>query len=277
MMQPEYENYDHLEPVPGCYSYSFVLVVFLALQSLRVFVKRYATPTSVAEQDRWKWQNIQISWCHSTITGLGSLYCFYNYPELSQDMVAFHNPTSYAIAAFSTGYFFSDFVDIVSNFRRKILWEILLHHIAGLLLLVYNISSCRYIGYTIAALLAEVHSISLHLRKLMQMAGVSFQNPFYILNNVLNFILFITFRFVAITWITFGMFWDRDRVSTTYFCLLCFTLLAIWGINIVLLWRLIKNDILRNLNPAESTGDGKDAHSSRSNAENNNRGKYKAM
>lgn len=139
--------------------------------------------------------------------------------------------------------------------------------------------TCRYIGYTLAALLAEVHSISLHLRKLMQMLGVSFQNPFYRLNNVLNFVLFITFRIVAITWITLGLYWDHERVSTVYFYLLCVTILIIWIINLVLLWRLVKNDILRNVNTAAPTGNGKDAcnQNSHSKVENNDKDKVKTM
>lgn len=148
----------------------------------------------------------------------------------------------------------------------------------GLLLLVYNVVSCRYIGYTNAALLAEVHSISLHARKLMQIAGVSFQNPFYKMNSVLNFAFFFIFRIFAIAWITFGMFWDRDRVSTVYFYLLGVTLSVIWVINVVLLWRLIKNDILHSQNTAEPTSNGTDArtYNAHSTAENNNRGKHKA-
>lgn len=111
------------------------------------------------------------------------------------------------------------------------------------------------------------------------MLGVSFQNPFYRLNNVLNFVLFITFRLVAITWIALGLYWDRERVSTEYFYLLFVTIFVIWIINMVLLWRLIKNDILRNLNTAAPTGNGKDVctQNSHSKVENNDKDKVKTV
>lgn len=76
-MKPDHENnYERLDQtqISSNVGYGVVLISFLSLQGLRVFVKRYATPASVGEKNRWKWQNIQLSWCHSTITGLGSLY-----------------------------------------------------------------------------------------------------------------------------------------------------------------------------------------------------------
>lgn len=112
---------------------------------------------------------------------------------------------------------------------------------------IYNLTVCRYIGYTNVALLVEVHSVSLHLRKMMQMAGVSFHNIIYRLNNIVNLIMFLGFRMLAIAWISVGMIWYNKRMSTFYIFLLCSTMFVMWVINLILFWRLIKSDFLRNM------------------------------
>lgn len=125
--------------------------------------------------------------------------------------------------------------------------EVLLHHVAVLSIFTYNITVCRYIGYTNVALLVEVHSISLHLRKMMQMYGVSFHNIIYRLNNIINLIMFLGFRMLAIVWSTLGLLRHNNRMSTFYVFILGCTMFVMWIINLILLWRLIKSDILRNM------------------------------
>lgn len=255
-MNPEFENYELLEPIPRIYGYSGALVSFLAFLCIRPAVERYAIPDSVTEGNRWKWKNILLSWSHSFVVGAWVLSCFYFYPEVTQDLIAFHNPYSYGVVSFATGYFFSDFLDIVLNFQAKANWEVLLHHVAVLSIFLYNITACRYIGYTNVALLVEVHSVSMHLRKMMQLAGVSFQNRFYKANNVVNILMFLGFRIFALVWITYALMWNSERMSTFYFKLLSATMFVMWVINLVLLWRLIKSDILRNLHKGQSVENG---------------------
>ena len=109
----------------------------------------------------------------------------------------------------------------------------------------YNLLTSRCIGYNVIALLCEVNTIFLHSRKLLQMQGLSFTHFLYRAASYMNLITFLCCRFVALTWIIHGMYHLGNRVSAAYYWTLAASMFVMWGINIVLFWRLLKNDILR--------------------------------
>lgn len=137
---------------------------------------------------------------------------------------------------------------------------------------VYNIAACRFIGYTNVALLVEVHSVSMHLRKMMQLTGFSFQNRFYRANNFVNILMFLVFRVFVLAWITYALIYQSERMSTFYHYLLSTTMFVMWVINLILLWRLIKSDILRNLSKRQSVENGVHKYSTTGNDNNNKAG-----
>ena len=144
-----------------------------------------------------------------------------------------------------------------------------------LMIFLYNITECRYIGYTLVALLVEVNSIFLHLRKLMQMMQIPFDHPVYRTNVVLNLASFVCFRYLALVWITYGIIAYNDRMSTTYTSIIIGVMFVMWIINSVLFLRLLKNDIYRNTAAAKkpeklSLEDDAECSSDNNNANNNN-------
>ena len=130
---------------------------------------------------------------------------------------------------------------------------------------LYNVLSSRCISYNIIALLAEVNSIFLHTRKLLQMRKWSFDHWLYKGNLWLNLITFIPCRFGAVAWINYGMYHEGHRVSPAYFWTLATAIFVMWGINIFLFWRLLKNDVLRG----NESPDGKAAVENGINSNNN--------
>lgn len=111
----------------------------------------------------------------------------------------------------------------------------------------YNIAQCRCIAFNVVALLAEVNTIFLHSRKLLQMCEISFSHWLYRLNSCMNLFTFVSCRFLCLTWIVYGMFIWYNRVSPIYLVVLGSSMFVMWVINVVLFWRLICSDILRPL------------------------------
>lgn len=111
----------------------------------------------------------------------------------------------------------------------------------------YNVVQCRCVAYNVVALLAEVNTIFLHSRKLLQMSRISFSHWLYRLNAFMNIFTFVSCRFLCLTWIVYGMFIWYNRVTPVYLCVLGSAMFVMWVTNVILFWRLICSDLLRPL------------------------------
>lgn len=109
----------------------------------------------------------------------------------------------------------------------------------------YNVVQCRCIAYNVIALLAEVNSIFLHARKLLQMSGWEFTGWLYRANAAANLASFVPCRFGGLAWIIYGMTQWNDRVGLIYLYLLGTAIVVLWVTNTILYWRLICSDVLR--------------------------------
>lgn len=123
------------------------------------------------------------------------------------------------------------------------LFPLALLQVAGMF--IYNLLTSLCISYNVIALLCEVNTIFLHSRKLLQMCKFSFTHWLYRSVSQLNLFTFVSCRFVALFWISYGMFIYPERVSAVYFYSLLMSLIVMWPINIILFWRILKNDVLR--------------------------------
>ena len=74
-----------------------------------------------------------------------------------------------------------------------------------------------------------------------------FDHWFYRAATWANLISFAIFRFGSISVIYYGMIYMRHRVSPAYFTLLAMSIFVMSTINVILFWRLFKNDVLRPL------------------------------
>ncbi|KAG5447300.1 TLC domain-containing protein 2 [Clonorchis sinensis] len=217
-------------------------------KSLDQALQGYSPPPEVARKGPdsvWKWRNMMVSWVHALLVGTWDILCFYYYPSLMNDLVEHVVPFTYYMVAISTGYFLFDFWDMYKQRKVFKLLELSLHHFAVLSAFIYNLLTVKFIGYTVVALLAEVNSIFLHTRKLMQMHRVSFTNPMYRFNAVLNLITFAGCRGYCLFRITYGMYMEPHRMSPFYLVLLCFSMGIMNILNPILFWILFRNDFLR--------------------------------
>jgi len=109
---------------------------------------------------------------------------------------------------------------------------------------IVHLVICRYISYSAIALLAEVNSIFLHFRKLLQMAGVAFSRLLYRANAAANLVSFASCRFVCLVWIVYGIVVWRSRIGLVYMFAISVATFVMYVINLVLFWRLLCSDVL---------------------------------
>lgn len=234
-----------LGPIPVVYGYAGILLSVCFFQSLNQIVLRLVgCPKTVGRENVWKWRNLVVSWTHALIVGVWDLTCFFWYPELVSDLISYHNFYIYSMVAFSTGYFLHDLIDIVVNKQSSSMWEVIPHHVAITTMFIANLVHCHCIAYSVIALLAEVNTVFLHSRKLLQMAGVAFDRPLYRANAALNLATFVTCRFVCLVWIGYGIICWRELVGRFYIIAAWLAMIVMCPINAVLFWRLLCSDVL---------------------------------
>jgi len=111
-------------------------------------------------------------------------------------------------------------------------------------MLIVHLVSCRYIAYSAVALIAEINTIFLHFRKLLQMAGTSFSHLLYRINAAANLVSFVSCRFVCLFWILYGIVVYNSRISWAYMMAISSCAAVMLVINAVLFWRLLCSDVL---------------------------------
>ncbi|WAR02044.1 TLCD2-like protein [Mya arenaria] len=111
----------------------------------------------------------------------------------------------------------------------------------------YNVHYQMYIPYTIIALMVEVNSVFLHARKLMQLNQWSFNHWLYKFVIVLNLITFVGFRLYGVYLVGKYVYIIWDKFTVVYQVFIVITMGVMYLINPILFWRLVKNDVIRNL------------------------------
>ena len=109
----------------------------------------------------------------------------------------------------------------------------------------FDIHSKMCLGYNVLALMAEINSFFLHSRKLLQMLEVDYSHWLYRTVCYVNLVTFASCRGWSCSRIVYGMFIEGHMVPPMYFYVLCVSMFIMCGINLVLFWRLFKNDVVR--------------------------------
>ena len=112
--------------------------------------------------------------------------------------------------------------------------------------MIWNIVEVLRLGYSIVALWAEINSVFLHSRKLLQIYKMKTSSKLYITNTILNFATFILFRFGSCVYLAHGLYKDHPRLSLPFCIFVGAMIFVMSGINPILFWRLFKSDVLRH-------------------------------
>lgn len=92
--------------------------------------------------------------------------------------------------------------------------------------------------------MTEVNSVFLHARKVMQLSKWPSDHWLYRSVIALNLFTFIVFRFAGLFMVMLGLFIETKRTTTIFLSAMWVIVTVMFIINPILLWRLIKNDIL---------------------------------
>ncbi|CAL1544592.1 unnamed protein product [Lymnaea stagnalis] len=223
----------------------FIFATISFFNLLNWIIKSYGPPKSLKEEE-WKWRNLYVSWVHALITSVWVILSMLLYPEMFSGLLQHINYMTYFCVCFGTGYFFYDMQDLILNNRLFAMWEVVLHHIAVASMFYYNVHIRAHIGFSIVALSVEVNSLFLHWRKLLQMVKTPYDSPKYLIIKYINLSTFVAFRGVPLSMITYCCFVWRHKVSMMYYIGICLSMFVMDVLNVILLSRLFKSDILRS-------------------------------
>ncbi|GAA6219841.1 TLC domain-containing protein 2-like [Lates japonicus] len=214
-------------------------------------------PTPVpAREKAWKWRNISTSLAHSALSGAWAVSCFYLRPQMVEDLISSHSMLSHSLVAVSTGYFIHDFLDMAFNQSFRWSWELLLHHSVVVSCFGLAVTTRLYLGFAVMSLLVEVNSIFLHVRQLLLLSGrrnrpgseVAAPCPSvaYMMTSWLNLGTFLVFRVCTLGWMARWLAGHSEQIPRYILMMGTAGLSLISTMNTVLLYRLLRADILTN-------------------------------
>ncbi|CAF0775131.1 unnamed protein product [Rotaria sordida] len=199
--------------------------------------------------NNWLRQNTLLSFIHSSICSILIIIAILRAPEMFDDPLSHINFFNYTLICFSVGYFFWDFFDCLQNSTSST-FAILIHHITVITFFLHILIRTRNIGYGLYALSLEINSVFLHARRLLRWySPISSSNnskkilKLYI--DIGNYITFILFRFGVVIIGLRLLYIQRNRLDPIVhiFTVMCVSSIGI--LNIVLFYRLVKNQISR--------------------------------
>ncbi|XP_046876886.1 TLC domain-containing protein 2-like [Hypomesus transpacificus] len=221
---------------------------------LNTLVKHLPVPEP-ARRKVWIWRNTFTSLVHSSLTGTWAVLCFYQNPRMAEDLISSHSLFSHALISVSTGYFVYDLLDMALNQRLSRSWEMLLHHYMVISCFSLPLLTRLYVGFAVVSLLVEVNSVFLHTRQLLRLArprdAAGSPPVAYRVTVLLNLGTFAVFRVCTLGWMT--RWFSRQRGGLPGFTLMLGSLgLGLSTIlNTLLLYRLLRSDLLSNTRKAD--------------------------
>ncbi|XP_067010877.2 TLC domain-containing protein 2-like [Anabrus simplex] len=218
-----------------------------AVFTLNSFLLRFIVPRTAKQnvKQEWKWRNTVNSLIHSLITGLWSCLCFWETPEVREDLISTYTVSAHGVISLSTGYFAYDLADMLLNHRKRSSYELMIHHVLVIICFGLSVSTRYYIGYGLVALLVEVNSVFLHIRQLLLIHSVSKTGLLYRFNSFLNLGTFLVFRILTLGWMFRWLVLHKEELTGTAFTTGIVSLSIIMVMNIVLFMRVMNGDYVR--------------------------------
>ncbi|XP_012942870.1 TLC domain-containing protein 2 [Aplysia californica] len=238
------------EPNYGCHVVAVSCFSFFLVSKLVVFLTPLVAQT---EKSSWKWKNISVSFIHSVLSSIWAFLCFYERPDMAEDLITIFTPLSHSLAAFSVGYFLYDLIELLVHQRTRQSLELIGHHVVIISCFMVAVLTRHYVGYAVVALIVEINSIFLHFRQLLQICGTSKFNPWYRLNSLINLATFIVCRILLLCWMTRWIVINKDAVPLLFYTMGSVGLAVMVGMNIILFYRLLRSDFISVKDTADSS------------------------
>ncbi len=224
------------------------MIIYTFLSFIFFYIVDRITKSSSKNID-WLRQNTLLSFIHSAICSMLIIIAVLRAPEMMDDPLSHINYFNYALIAFSIGYFIWDFFDCLQNSQSST-FAILIHHIVVITFLSHILFQTRNIGYGLYALSLEINSVFLHARRLLRWfapisTSIYYQRALKRFIDVGNYITFILFRFGVVYVGLHALYNQSHRLDPIVHKFTVISVSSIGILNIVLFYRLIKNQINR--------------------------------
>lgn len=100
----------------------------------------------------------------------------------------------------------------------------------------------RFVGLAMVALLVEINSVFLHLRKILQMAGLANTASFR-LASLVNLGTYLVFRILILAWMSRWLALNWEKVPAVPCAMGTVGMAIMLPINVVLFYRLLRSDL----------------------------------
>uniref|UniRef100_A0A1I7YIE3 TLC domain-containing protein n=1 Tax=Steinernema glaseri TaxID=37863 RepID=A0A1I7YIE3_9BILA len=151
-----------------------------------------------------------VSFCHALISGIMCLTTLSLNPALISDPYLSKSQLAVYLTYFSMGYFLHDFIDIFLYGEASVSKEYIIHHTLSFTGMTAILRSEQLIGLASVCLLAEVQTIFLHLRAILQLTSFG-TTKFYSAVKKANLITMFLFRHCPTTYLLYYLTFDEDR------------------------------------------------------------------
>ncbi|CAG2113667.1 unnamed protein product [Medioppia subpectinata] len=207
-------------------------------------IVKYLRPESITINTflDWKFRNIFTSLLHSFIVGFGILYVILSDGSIVSDMMSGQSEAGEAFLCISTGYFVYDLMLSITNLQYPGRVEIIVHHVITLSCLAVSLYNKKFLAYCMVGLTVEISSFFIHVRELLILSGVYKTSIVYFLNSILTIFTLIVFRFLPLSWISIGLYTDRQHIGLPLLLMAVLFLVIIFMVSSVLLYRVVISD-----------------------------------
>lgn len=192
----------------------------------------------------WRYRNFFVSFCHATITGLGSLYCVIQKPILLIDVIDTYTEFGYVLTSFSFGYFLYDTLEMFTHTDYKGTLELIFHHVLILLCFSNTIYFHKYCGYNMIALLIETSNIFLHFRQILLLSNYPKSGPYYQVNCVINIVLFVLIRGSCMFWLWYTLLINLQLIHMVTKVIAITAMVGISITTVILFKRVFNSDFI---------------------------------
>ncbi|CAG2163095.1 unnamed protein product [Oppiella nova] len=207
-------------------------------------IVRFLRPQSIGFNTflDWKFRNIFTSLCHSFTVGFGILYVIIDDRSILSDMLSAESSAGDALICISTGYFVYDLMLSLTNLQYPGRVEIIVHHVMTLSCLTVSLYERRFMAYCMVGLTVEISSFFIHVRELLLLSGALRTSVIYYSNSILTVFTLIVFRFLPLSWISYGLYTDRQHIELALILMAVLFLVVIFLVSSVLLYRVVNID-----------------------------------
>jgi len=225
-------------------SYQTVITLGFVTFTTVNYLTKYLLPSQASQsvQQKWKWRNVATSFVHSLITGVWAPICFYQAPEMRDDLIRTFTYSSHVLVSFSIGYFLYDALDMMIYHRKRSSYELLVHHFSVVFCFSLAVTSQEYIAYGALSLTVEINSIFLHARQLFIITHEPKSSLRYKANALLNVGTFVACRILLLGWMTRWLTEHRDEIPLFFFTAGSLGLAIIVVMNTILFYRILSVD-----------------------------------